>query len=357
MTSFSSLLSSLGDKAQAPASRKGPTPINTAQPRSNGVSDRFKLTPTNAVAGVKRRSTEPEVAPKAKSIKTEQNGLPSRPAAAPSNRFQLTNPTLSRPTSSTTPRPSSTSQNPARPIARLTARPGASQPPTPPNTADGIPKKKGFASILEKAKAAQAAAASSHTGGIKHKAVEKLTKKERMRMREEAMAQQKASRKAPRPGERSRSGTPNTAATNGGPSAPRRPPPAMETAYKGTMKKAAPEAISYNGTMKAAGSVPKPTPKKGLPQDKYGGYASWSDLDDAEEEEDDEGGGGEDFDSEDDMEGGFDDLEAEENEALRAAKREDLAALAEEERLRREKVERKRKLEALSKSAAARKKF
>ncbi|KAK0872239.1 hypothetical protein LTS02_001428 [Friedmanniomyces endolithicus] len=365
MTSFSSLLSSLGDKGQAPVPslRNGPTTTTATQPRPNGAVDRFKLTPSDVVAGVKRRSAEPEepeATAKQKSVKTEQNSIPSR-LAAPSNRFQLTaKPAASRTAPSASQRPATTtntSNNASKQLSKPSTRPlGASNLPTPPSTADGPPaKKKSFASILEKARAAQAAAAASSAGGIKHKAVEKLTKKERLRIREEAVAQHKARRRALRPGERSRSGTPGT--VNGPPGAIKKTA-APETMYKGTMKKAAPEPLAWKGTMKAAGSVPKPTPKKGLPQDRYGGYASWSDLDDAEEEEEEDGGEREYGDeSEDDMEGGFDDLEAEESAALAAAKKEDQAALAEEERHKREKLERKRKLMELSKSAAAKKRY
>ncbi|KAK0278110.1 hypothetical protein LTR35_009432 [Friedmanniomyces endolithicus] len=362
MTSFSSLLSSLGAKGQAPvpSPRNGPTTTAATQPESNGAVDRSKLTPSNVVAGVKRRSAEPEAAAKQKSIKTEQDSIPGR-LAAPSNRFQLTaKPIASRAVPLASQRPAVISNpfpNTARPHPKQPTRPvGASNFPAPPSTADGAPaKKKSFASILEKAKAAQAAAAASSAGGIKHKAVEKLTKRERVRIREEAVAQHKARRRALRPGERSRSGTPGTV---NGPQGAIKKAAAPETMYKGTMKKAAPESLAWKGTMKAAGSVPKPTPKKGLPQDRYGGYASWSDLDDAEEEEE-EDGRGEEYgeESEDDMEGGFDDLEAEERAALAAARKEDQAALAEEERHKREKLERKRKLMELSKSAAAKKKY
>ncbi|KAK0255656.1 hypothetical protein LTR91_002534 [Friedmanniomyces endolithicus] len=362
MTSFSSLLSSLGDKdqASAPSPRNGPTTTAACQPRPNSAVDRYKLTPSNVVAGVKRRSAEPESTPKQKSIKTEENSVPSG-LAAPPNRFQLTaKPVTSRTASSVSHRPATASEistKPARPSPKQPARAvGASYFSTPPSTSDGAPaKKKSFASILERAKAAQAAAAASSAGGIKHKAVEKLTKKERLRIREEAVAQHKARRRGVRTGERSRSGTPGTG--NGAVGGVRKAP-APETLYKGTMKKVAPEQLAWKGTMKAAGSVPKPTPKKGLPQDRYGGYASWSDLDDAEEGEEEDGRDEEYGDeSEDDMEGGFDDLEAEESAALAAAKKEDQAALAEEERHKREKLERKRKLMELSKSAAAKKKY
>ncbi|KAK4540775.1 hypothetical protein LTR36_008852 [Oleoguttula mirabilis] len=355
MTSFSSLFSSLGEKPQAPnqSSSNVPKPTSTQPTRKpNGATDRFKLTPTNAVAGVKRKSQEPESAPRPKIIKTEQQGLPTRPAV-PGSRFQLS----AKP--SAVGRPVSAAQRPAiatasnatshRALPKQTLKPVGSGALTPPGTADGSAKpKKGFAAMLEKAKAAEAAAKTAGGGGIKHKAVEKLSRRERERIRDEALAQQKAARKGQlAQANRSKSGTPNGAAK---PSLREKVP---ESTYKGTMKKAVVEPVAYKGTMGKVRSGPQPAPKKGRAQDKYGGYASWSDLDDAEEEPDEP----DDYDSEDDMEGGFDDLEAEETAALRVARKEDQQALEEEEQLKREKLERKKRLEALSKSAAARKKF
>ncbi|KAK5132772.1 hypothetical protein LTR08_008657 [Meristemomyces frigidus] len=362
MTSFSSLLSSLDDKPQAPkqaisASQRPPP----AQPdrKPSGAADRFKLTPSNAVAGVKRRSAEPQSAPKPKIIKTEPGGLPSRPAA-PASRFQLSS------KSGVPGKPSSIAQRPAIATSSSTIPPkGAPRAPqkqggpsttTPPGTADGSVKpKKGFAAMLERAKAAEAAAKTAGPGGITHKAVVKLSRRERERMKEEALVQQKAAAKKGQlaPTERSRSGTPNG---HGKAGTLQKRPIAPESTYKGTMKKApaVAEALAYKGTMGKVRSGPKSEPQKGLAQDKYGGYASWSDLDDAEDEEGQEP---DDYDSEDDMEGGFDDLEAEETAALRVAKKEDQAALEEEERLKREKMDRKKRLLALSKTAAAKRKF
>jgi hypothetical protein len=131
---------------------------------------------------------------------------------------------------------------------------------------------------------------------------------------------------------------------------------AQEISYKGTMKKAA-APLAYKGTMRAGETAQpraKPVVKKGMGQDRYGGYASWSDLSDADDDpEEDEY----ESDASTDMEGGFDDVEREETAALRAAKREDQEALAEEERHRQEKLERKKKLQALNKSAAAKRRF
>lgn len=213
-----------------------------------------------------------------------------------------------------------------------------------------MPKpKRGFSSILEKAKAAQEAAKAAGVNTIKHKPVEKLTKRERLKLQEEA--KQRAASKGGKAGlsDRSRSGT----SSDGKAGLAKQGP---ESGYKGTMKKAAVQPqSSYKGTMKRAepgAALTKPATKKGMGQDKYGGYASWSDLSAAEEDE-------EDYESEgsDDMDAGFDDMEREETMALKVARKEDQEALEEEERLKREKLERKRKLQALSKSAAARKKF
>ena len=206
---------------------------------------------------------------------------------------------------------------------------------------------------MEKAKAAQEAAKAAGPSVIKHKPVEKLTKRERLRLAEEAKAQRLKTGKVLQV-ERSRSGTP---VLSGKPGAGKK---SHEPGYQGTMKKKAPEPLAYKGTLKLAGSsaagssAAKKKKLKGQAQDKYGGYASWSDLDDAEDEEEEEGyesGGSS------DMEGGYDDVEHEEMLALRAAKKEDQAALQEEERLKREKAARQKRLQELSKSAAARKKY
>lgn len=202
---------------------------------------------------------------------------------------------------------------------------------------------------MEKAKAAQEAAKAAGSSTIKHKPVERLSKRERARMQEEAAKQQKAGGKAGKlaVNDRSRSGTP-VDAKSGMKKAP-------EPTYKGTMMKKSVERqeFTYKGTMRKAepGAPKAKAPANKGREGKYNGYVSWSDLDEAEDE-DEEG-----YDSESDMDAGFDDMESEERKALAAAKKEDQEALAEEERHKREKLERKRKLQALSKTAAARKKY
>lgn len=201
---------------------------------------------------------------------------------------------------------------------------------------------------MEKAKAAQEAAKAAGTSAIKHKPVERLSKRERARQAEEAAKQQKAGSKAAKlaANDRSRSGTP-VDAKSGLKKAP-------EPTYKGTMKKPVErQEFTYKGTMRKVepGAPKAKTAATKACESRYNGYVSWSDLDEAEDDEE------EGYDSESDMDAGFDDMETEERRALAAAKKEDQEALAEEERHKRDKLERKRKLQALSKSAAARKKF
>ena len=124
-------------------------------------------------------------------------------------------------------------------------------------------------------------------------------------------------------------------------------PGPTETSYKGTMKKKA-EPLAYKGTMRAvgAGEAKEKAKAKGQAQDRY-----WSDLDDAEDEDDIRS------DASSDMEGGFDDMEEEETIALKAARKEDAEALAEEEAHRKEKLARQRRLEELSKAAKGKRKY
>lgn len=286
---------------------------------------------------MKRKQEDFEPAKQNKSVKADRNGvLPLQ--TTPNGRFQLSSKLTAGKTSVVATSMTPAHTDPAKAMPKQFPKPE--------------PIKKGFTAILDKARQAQEAVKERNVGGgITHKPAEKLSRKERERLREEARMQHNRVRKGyPRPGiDRSRSGTP------AGPAkvSALQMKPGAESSSKGIMKKPH-EPLSYKGTMRVGGS-PKPAAKRGQPQDKYGGYASWSDLDDAEDQEE---GEAYDSDESDDMEGGFDDLEAEESAALRMAKKEDQEALEEEQRLKQEKLERKRKLEALALSKnAAKKKF
>lgn len=223
--------------------------------------------------------------------------------------------------------------------------PGISSAPTTPS----IAPKTGYLATLERAKAAQEAA--KKIGQITHKPVEKLTKKDRLKMQEEARAAQKggkplAARSGTGPGSKARSKSAEPVDRKAGPVKKERKP--ADLGYKGTMR-AGPTPLAYSGTMRPSGSAvskPKPAPSKGVSQDRYR-YASYSDEEDVEEDE-------EDYESGSDMEAGMDEVDYEEEEALRIARREDAQALKEENELKRAKSEKKRKLEQLA--AAAKKK-
>lgn len=341
MQDFSSILSSINGQQ-----RTSQQSTNVQRPRISGqrpisFANGEKLATSNTVAGVKRKSEEPQSDPRAKTARLESNnGSSGRPTAAPQGRFQLSGKAGAPSKSNGVPhRPASSPTKPAA-SQSLTAKPASSADPKP--SSSTVPAKRGFASIMQKAKAAQDAAKATGPSGIKHKAVEKLTKRERRKLEEEAEAQRLADKKREKLNrDQSKNGEKQAGAQKG-----------QELGYKGTMRKPA-EPLSYKGTMRTvAPGESHDKKKKGQAQDKYGGYASWSDLSGAEDEE-------EDYDSEgsSDMEGGFDEVEREELSAARAARKEDQEALEEEERLKREKLDRKRKLLELSKSAASRKKY
>jgi len=358
MSAFTSLLSSISGQQQASPLRPSTNSARPAQgpPKS---ADRFRLSNSsqpvagNAVAGVKRKSEDPEPSPRNKSAKvdaatyrTSQNGASNRPVSAgAAAAYRGTARAEARPPPTVKPalKPQS-----AMVSAKPTTLPRASAAPVASSS-----KPRGFAALLEKAKASQEASKVAVASGIKHKPkpVERISRREREKMQKEAVQEAQKAKKSGKPALADRN---RPASLTEGQSSTQKK--AQETSYKGTMKKAV-EPLAYKGTMRAGETAQpraKPVVKKGMGQDRYGGYASWSDLSDAEDEsEEDE------YDSaaSSDMEGGFDDMEREETAALRAARKEDQEALAEEERHRREKLERKKKLQALNKSAAAKRRF
>ena len=316
-----------------------PKPRSSASSTLNGAAavNSGKPRPNNVVAGVKRRSEEPESEPSTKNARFGQQAAPT------SNRFQLSG----RPGVQQSSRPSlsaglvSSSQTSlSRPGSKASAATGlnASGPAPKPQ------QKRGFASIMERAKAAQEAAESAGPSGIKHKAAEKVSKRDRLKAAEEVKAQQRDQQQRSRPQGTVAQSTASVVA----------PMKGSETAHKTSVKRT-PQPLAYKGTMRpAAPGQRKDARPKVQAQDKYGGYASWSDVDDAEDEDEEDGY---DSDGSSDMEAGFDDVVREDSLAARAARREDDEAAKEEERLRKEKLERKRKLLDLSKSAAARKRY
>ena len=129
----------------------------------------------------------------------------------------------------------------------------------------------------------------------------------------------------------------------------------VELSYKGTMRSSRPAEPVYKGTAQPSNapvsvhSAPVKAKSKRKPSDdRYAGYANWSDLDDVDDEEEDKYGS----DCSSDMEGGLWDVEEEERRALAAARKEDAEALQEENDLKRQKLARKRKHMATTTGAA-----
>lgn len=183
---------------------------------------------------------------------------------------------------------------------------------------------------MAKAQAAQEVVKATGPDTIKHKATTLLTKKDRQKMMQEAHSKLEKNKTT--------NGVGNKAL------------PVRNGAAVRPVK----EKIAYAGTMRAKSrsDVPPSKKSKGAAQDKYGGYASWSDLDAEEDEE--EGY----YNSESDMEeAGFDDMMNEERQAERIAKQEDQQEAEDEERRRKDKLQRKQRLQALSNTAAAKKRF
>lgn len=347
MSSFSAILSSLQD---GKAREGDTTPRTTGQAVTAASIQR----PTPATSNKRKLDDQPAVARKAvklspkpssqsirppPTIETESRSLggvktePSQPAVpgkpAPLLGNMKTKMELKASASkalAARPQQNGTARAPIPPKAQPTATPTAS-----------APAKRGFASLLAKANAAQEAIKAAGPDTIKHKATEVLKKKERERMKLAAKEEDKQLRKGNLKTGNAKIGT----ARVGEPD---------KNAYGKTVRRPK-DDLSTIGTMRAKPDT-KPAVKhkrKDLGQDKYGGYASWSDLDADDEEQD--------YESESDMEeAGFDDIMEEDRRAERYARQEDQRELELEERRRKEKLERKQKLMALSDSAAAAKK-
>ncbi|KAF2035752.1 hypothetical protein EK21DRAFT_53345, partial [Setomelanomma holmii] len=229
--------------------------------------------------------------------------------------------------------------NPTANISSAAPKAAAPAPKsTPPVTASSTSAapKKGYLALLQKAKekdATKPAAPPVQNGPTKI-----LTKKERLALKAEAKGKKSGAALPGRPTD-----------PKGGP-VPEKKKPA-DVGYQGTARPNKPPVqVGYKGTARPA-SAPASTSRNGAPAGKakakptkgrYDGYVDWDELSNEELEEDDY-----ESDASSDMEGGIWDVEQEEQLALKAAKEEDAAALAEEQRLKREKEARKAKMEAL----------
>jgi hypothetical protein len=259
----------------------------------------------------------------------------------------------------TTPKPSDAAANKPTPMnntsipaakAAVQAPKSSGVAPTP-KAAPATAKKGSYAAMLQRAKEVQQAKPAAPP--IKHEPTKILTKKEREALRSGSASAAKGKKSAvissPVP---SGQGKPGDAKEK------RKP---TELGYAGTARPPKkPAEIAYKGTARPSSATPQPSGKTGTStsakpksrtERRYDGYADWSDLDDMEDEED------YDSDGSSDMEGGMWDVEKEEALAMKIAKEEDLKALEEEAEHKRQKEERKRKLMAMNKAAAGKRKY
>ena len=230
--------------------------------------------------------------------------------------------------------------------------------PTPPPTSDPqkAPKKGSFAEIMARGKAAQSTL--GQVGKIQHKKIEKLPSK---REREAISAQKgKSIQKGLDPNSKFR-GTAQAQirdGKNGVKASIKVGNGKASTEPEKKIKKAATATTGYAGTARPRPGASKSTsrPSAGSSsrdRDKFR-YKGSSRQDRylSEDEEDEEMEEEEDFYSdESDMEAAAFEVDEEEEMAARIARKEDAEALAEENRLKKEKLERKRKMEAMAKKA------
>ena len=231
--------------------------------------------------------------------------------------------------------------------------------PTPPPTNDPpkAPKKGSFAEIMARGKAAQTTL--GQVGKIQHKKIEKLPSK---REREAIAARKgKSIQKGLDPKSKfggtvpaqirdGRNGVKGNGKVGNGKAS-------VEPEKK--VKKAAMATTGYAGTARPKPGGSKPASKTSAAasssrdKDRFQGRGSSRRYEYADEDEDDEEMEEEEdyYSDESDMEAAAFEVDEEEEEAARIARKEDAEALADENRHRREKLEKKRRLEAMARKA------
>ncbi|PBP26183.1 hypothetical protein BUE80_DR002842 [Diplocarpon rosae] len=263
----------------------------------------------------------------------------------------------------------------SRPVARPSTSTTTFQngQPTPPPSNDATksaPKKGSFAEIMARGKAAQSTL--GQVGKIQHKRIEKMPSK---REREDLKAQKSSNLQ--------KNLAPNSKFSKMGQATVRNSPSAKDNGKIGQngaklggkgqaapepekkIKKAATATTGYTGTSrpKPAGAASKTSASassrynRGPDRDRYRGerygarYAYPSEEEEEDDEEEEEHGYESDL---SDMEAAAFEVDEEEEEATRIARREDAEALAEENRLKREKEEKRRRLTAMAKAKSRR---
>lgn len=353
-------------------------PKTTPTPRPAALSAAPKSAPrpttitngTDSVPQLKRKASGPV---DSNQVKLPRKDVPGQAAQTNGGSRPIAKPGVTKPN---LPAPISTTpyRGTAAPAGTKVASPVVRRPTTPATTVAVVPKasaaapkptssastaavptsaapKKGYLALLQKAK--EKDLTKPVAPPVQSAPAKILTRKERLALKAEASAVAKGKkpastapgRQVDTKGDSSKEKKKSNDVGYQGTARPSKPP--VQVGYKGTARpSSAPASTSRGGT-------PTAKQKSKLAKNRNDGYADWSDLDEMEDDEE------EDYESDgsSDMEGGMWDVEEEEQKALKAAKKEDAEALAEEMRLKREKEERKRKLLAMSKAAASKRKY
>ena len=352
MSAFSSLLSSIDGAGQRNTSAQKPNPAALKPIITNGP---FKVQSKSA-------PTTPAADPSSRPIYKGTAGLSSGSQQNNSLKRKADESIAERPVKM--PRPMLVSHNSdrvgqkakpqsgdSRTVAPLKSRNGTSTSQSAPAPVKA-PSKGSYAEMMARAKEAAQTKTPSQVGVIKHQATDKIkgskSAAERRKAEQEKIKTNTTSNVNGngKPDPRYRSKSPVKLAKKGEASAPRLtkvPQPPLHAPAR-------PQGPSYKGTLgqgnKRAREVDQRKKSRndeylGTDEEDEDGYGSYGD---------DEPGGYSDASS--DMEGGFDDLEVEERRTLRAAKEDDARELALENKLKREKLERQKKLAAMAASAA-----
>src|SRR5271163_2240994 len=315
MSFFNDVLDSIGSgKAPAPPPKPIKRPVSTD---SNGLSQpvatlRFNDTSTSQ-NGTKRKAEDTPQQQSEKAVKVN-------PPSGHSSSVKMG----SKPRT-------------AQPLPSL-----KTPPPVSP-TATKIPPKGSFADIMARAKAAQDQKGQIQVGLIKHQPVskEKMSKVVERKREEEEKAKALKSKLGPKPGsngriEKRRSASPTKRQDRA------RVPKQPRSSYKGTMK-TTPKRDKAASSKLRNRSVQDKTGRKHSRYDDYLGTDEEDDSDIIEDEDDDYGS-----DASSNMEAGAFDIDEEENRALQVAKNDDARELELEKRLKQEKEERRRRLQAMA---------
>ncbi|OJD32840.1 proteophosphoglycan ppg4 [Diplodia corticola] len=381
MSFLNSVLSSIGGGAGQSQSQSGraapsqaPVTKPTQTPRvggpSNGVSSttapkrKAEGEPASVPAKAVRRDLDPSrsnpvsrtstASPVVKpATPASSSSMPYRGTAQPSGSAVARKPTTYASVAKSGP---STNAAAAKPVPKPVTKPAPAVSAAP--AASGpAPKKGSYQEILARAKAAQQE--KPPVGAIKHKPLEKLTKKEKLALQEknkQAAAAAKdpklALKQGLKPGLKGPAKGVDAKAGEAVKEKKKAPDLGYQGTMRGTMRPAAKEP-AYQGTMhKGAAAARRPGLDRGdrsrsgslgpRPMEKR--YRYYEDDDEEEEENYDSEGSS-------DMEAGIFDVDQEEQMSLRVARKEDEEALREEEALKRKKLERKQMLERMNSQA------